>query len=111
MNYQFSKTVTLQEILGLVSLWLFVAIVAAIDFYASIKLQDTLLRDELNPVGRALIRLDDGSVALFMSVKLIGTSIVLGVLPLIYLIHKRVGFMVLIGVTAFQAWLLWFLLQ
>lgn len=111
MNCQFSRTVMLREMLFLGILWLFVASVAAFDVYTSIKFQDTLLRDEINPIGRVLIKADDGSVALFMSLKFLGTSIVLSVLPLIYLVHKRVGTIVLLGIAAFQVFLLYCLSQ
>jgi hypothetical protein len=52
-----------------VALLLFIGFVEVYDIYWSIKLQETLYNNELNPIGKWLIELDDGSVALFMAVK------------------------------------------
>jgi hypothetical protein len=64
-------------------LWLFVIIVAAIDVYFAIKLQDSLIEHELNPIGRMLINIDNGSVALFMALKFFGTVVALSAVPII----------------------------
>ena len=69
-------------------LCLFIGFASAFDIYMSIKAQEYLFDIEMNPVGRWLIRLDGGSVALFMGVKTAGTTLALGILVWMYL-HKR----------------------
>lgn len=63
--------------------WLFVGFVEVYDVYWSIKLQDVLLDSELNPVGRFLISLDGGDVALFMALKASAIIAILGALPVL----------------------------
>ena len=48
-------------------LWIFLT--SMLDHYFTIKFQDTIVTDEMNPFGRFLLRLDGGSVALFMTLK------------------------------------------
>jgi len=64
-----------------------VVLVAAIDMYWSIKVGPALQQTEENPVGRLLIKIDGGSSALFMSVKMVGTLLV--VLAIIWLCNYR----------------------
>lgn len=68
--------------------WLFVGFVECYDIYWSIKLQDTLYNDELNPVGRFLLSLDGGDVALFMAIKVAVIMLILGILPVILWSYK-----------------------
>ena len=63
--------------------WLFVGFVEVYDVYWSIKLQDVLCQNELNPIGSALMSLDGGDVALFMAMKVFAIIIILGTLPVI----------------------------
>jgi hypothetical protein len=63
--------------------WLFVAFVEVYDVYWSIKLQEVLYENELNPIGSALMSLDGGDVALFMAMKVMVIIIILGNLPVI----------------------------
>lgn len=58
----------------------FISLVASYDSYLAVKLRDALYGEELNPLGRMLIRMDDGDVALFMGAKMLGTISVLGIL-------------------------------
>ena len=88
-----------------VILCIFVAIILFVsmnDVYWSFKTRDTLLEDELNPIGRWLIRLDDGDIALFMTAKMLGTIVVVMVLPWIYRIRRRMGLLVAMALTCFQ---------
>ena len=62
----------------------FISLVASYDSYLAVKLRDTLYREELNPLGRMLIRMDNGDVALFMGAKMLGTIFVLGSLLFLY---------------------------
>jgi hypothetical protein len=63
--------------------WIFIALVASIDVYFAIKLQNELYNNELNPVGKWLMDMDGGDVALFMALKFLGTLIVLSCYPII----------------------------
>ena len=66
-----------------VLLWgfIWILLVSMVDHYLAIKLQDVMLEFEWNPLGILLIRLDGGSVALFMTIKM-----AIGVLSLLQLI-------------------------
>ena len=94
-----------------VFLWLFVIVVAAIDVYFAIKLQDSLLEFELNPIGKALINLDGGSVALFMAMKFFGTVIALAAVPVINYKYGNKWALIYITIAAIiQMLLLYFLI-
>lgn len=90
--------------------WLFIGLVSCVDLYLAIKLQDTLYQAELNPIGRMLIRWDKGDVALFMSLKCLGTCLVLGFLILVRCKNRKLAERITFGVTAFQLALLLFLM-
>ena len=90
-------------------LWLVIASVSAYDVYWSIKLSDTLCDNELNPMGVWLIDQDGGSVALFMAMKFLGTSIVLGVIPLAFLFKRWWGSTILASLAIFQCWVFYML--
>ena len=90
-------------------LWLSIGLVSAVDIYWSIVLQDVLIETELNPLGKLLIEHDEGSVALFMFFKVVGLVVVLGSLIILYCHKKRIAWLSISGVFAFQIWLLWYL--
>lgn len=94
----------------LVAMWLFIAIVSALDVYCSIKYQFELLADEMNPLGRWLMQLDGGSVALFMACKFLGNLVVLGTLQLLYLRRYRLCLLAAAVLTAVQGGLAMLLL-
>lgn len=90
-------------------LWLAIGLISAIDLYWAVKNQHIMLHNEENPIGRYLIGLDDGSVALFMGVKMAGTILALGFL--IFLYHYRIlyAWTSIIILTAAQFLLLYYL--
>ena len=92
-------------------LWLFIGFASAIDIYMSIKTQEYLLDLEMNPVGRWLIRVDGGDVALFMGIKTAGTTLALGILVMLYQWNKRFAWASIIGVVLMQMFVLWSLQQ
>jgi|6_EtaG_2_1085325.scaffolds.fasta_scaffold36993_3 hypothetical protein len=92
-------------------LWLFIGFASAVDIYTSIKTQEYLLELERNPVGRWLIRQDDGGIALFMGVKTAGTTLALGILVMLYQWNKRLAWASIIGVVLMQIFVLWSLQQ
>ena len=87
---------------------LFVILVSALDVYLTVRMRDVL--NELNPVGRWLMSLDGGDVALFMAFKLIGTCTACWLMGVVYSLRESIGLCVTTGVALFQLWLMWFLL-
>jgi hypothetical protein len=85
------------------TLFVIIAAVAAYDVYLSIKLQASLYAMEENPLGRWLIELDNGDVALFMTAKMIGTTVVLLLLPALYRYRRRIGMATVGGLASMQA--------
>ena len=63
--------------------FLWILLVSLVDHYFTIKLQDTILEEEQNPLGRSLILLDEG-VALFMTVKMLCLWVIFFILLSIY---------------------------
>ena len=60
------------------SLWLFIAIVSAIDTYLCVRYAESLVSMEQNPVCQWLLAVD--GVPILTALKFLGTSIVLGIL-------------------------------
>ncbi|HTN77757.1 MAG TPA: hypothetical protein VL096_21010 [Pirellulaceae bacterium] len=87
----------------LTALWLFIGLVAAYDVYLSIKYQETLQFQELNPVGRWLLEIDNGSIATFMGCKFLGTMITLGVIQVLYAYKRNMGLTVATALAGVQA--------
>jgi hypothetical protein len=69
-----------------VFLCIFVFVVSMMDHYYTIKLDHYILIEERNPVGLYLINLDGGTVALFMTLKMISLWII-GLI--LYILYKR----------------------
>ena len=92
-------------------MWLFIGFASAFDIYMSIKTQEYLLGLEMNPVGRWLIRLDDGDVALFMGIKTAGTTLALGILVWLYFHKRSWAWISIFFVSLMQLFVLWNLQQ
>ena len=91
------------------AMWLAIGIISSIDLYWAVKNQHIMLYNEQNPIGRYLIRQDDGDVALFMGVKMAGTILALGVLIVLYH-HKRLyAWLSITSLTVAQFLLLYYL--
>jgi hypothetical protein len=84
-------------------MWLFIASVAAMDVYCSIKFDYELIAAELNPIGRWLMQLDNGSVSLFMACKFFCNLLALGMLQFLYLVHRPLSLVAAGVLTAVQA--------
>ena len=91
------------------AMWLAIGLISAIDLYWAVKNQHIMLENEENPIGRYLIRLDDGSVALFMGVKMAGTILALGLLVFLYHYKKLYAWLSIIFLTVAQFLLLYYL--
>jgi len=84
------------------TLWLFIGFVAAYDTYLSIKYQETLRFQELNPLGQWLLHFDGGNVAIFMGCKFLGTLLVLGTILLLFHYKRRIGLTVATALASVQ---------
>jgi hypothetical protein len=73
----------------------FYTFVECYDLYWSIRLQTTLYADEVNPLGRLLMDLDGGCVALFMSLKTAALAFVVSSLPLLYIYRPKTTLLLL----------------
>lgn len=98
-----------QQLCCLAATWLVIGAVAAYDTYLTVQFQETMHLLEQNPVGRWLIQMNDGSVALFVGAKFVGTILVLGAIPLLYLRQRTLGVVVASGVAVCQVVLLCYL--
>ena len=90
-------------------MWLAIGIISSIDIYWSITNQHMLMEMEENPVGRYLIHREDGSIALFMSIKVAGTILALGILVSLYHWKKKYAWPTIITLTVAQFLLLSYL--
>ena len=94
--------------IAMIVMWAWIILVSLVDFYWSIKLESTLLSEEKNPVGIWLLELDNGSVALFMTVKMLFLWLMV---IFSYIILKWKPWMALVStafVALFQLGLVWF---
>ncbi|MAZ56614.1 hypothetical protein CL653_02385 [bacterium] len=92
-------------------MWLAIGFISAIDLYWAVKNQDLMLEMEENPIGRWLLLKDDGDVALFMGVKMAGTTLALGLLICLYHYKKLYAWLSIISLTVAQFLLLHYLGQ
>ena len=90
-------------------LWLLIIAISATDSYLSFKYSDFLYEMELNPVGRWLIELDGGDVALFAGVKLFGTWLAFVMASFLFFKKTSWGLLASLGVACFQGGLLCYL--
>jgi hypothetical protein len=91
------------------ALWLFIGAVAAFDTYLTVKYQEFLLQNEVNPLARALLWLDGWEPSLLIGSKFLGSLVVLGILTVLHVRNRRIGLTVAGGLAAFQLGLLWYL--
>ena len=73
-------------------LWWAIAIVSCIDLYWAIRIRETLLELELNPIGLFLLRI--GGIELFMALKMFGTILVLFILYYLYANNRKLAWYV-----------------
>jgi hypothetical protein len=70
-------------------IWLFIFFVETYDIYLTVKFQNCLYLQEKNPIGRWLIDLDNGDVALFVAIKVAAIIVVLASVPLLFMVKKK----------------------
>ena len=90
-------------------MWLAIGLISAIDLYWAIKNQDLMLEMEENPIGRWLLLKDDGDVALFMGIKMAGTTLALGFRKFLYHYQRLFAWISIITLTILQFYLLHYL--
>lgn len=90
-------------------LWQIIGCISAYDAFLAMKYRDELYYEEQNLLGRLLLLLNDGDPALFLGLKFVGTTMVLGILANIYHRRPQWGMVIAKGVAAFQIGLLAYL--
>ena len=90
-------------------MWVAIGMISAIDLYWAVKNQHIMLEMEENPIGRWLLLQDDGDVALFMGIKMAGTTLALGILIFLYHYQRRFAWISIITLTILQFYLLHYL--
>ncbi len=90
-------------------LWQIISCISAYDAFLAMKYRDELFPMEQNLMGRLLLTLNDGDPALFLVVKFLGTTMVLGILANLYHIRPQWGMTIAKCVAAFQVALLAYL--
>ncbi|MFO0821385.1 MAG: hypothetical protein U1A77_25810 [Pirellulales bacterium] len=91
------------------SLLSFVALISVHDAALLVFNEELISEYEQNPIGSWLIHVSEGSVWLFVGVKLLGTSLVVATLASIYEHFERLGMVVLVPLAFLQAVLLCYL--
>ena len=107
-----NQTKTDLGVLNHVAFWVCLIViigVAARDMYWTVATQDYLLENELNPVGRWLIQMDQGRVALFVSLKTFGTALAASFLTLLHLLRYRLTLIIVASIAILQICLLVYL--
>lgn len=103
LSQPFSLTTSLTPLL------LLIAAISVHDAWLVVINDQVIAEFERNPLGRWLIELNSGSVHLFVTVKLIGTSLVCGVLSTLHDTSPRIGRLVTWPIACFQLALLTYL--
>ena len=88
------------------------ASIAVISFYDALLVfvfREVIMDFERNPVGRALIEMQQGEVTVFLAAKALGTAVVISVLLFLYARFEKYSYAVASSVAAFQAGLLGYL--
>lgn len=91
--------------------FLWILLISMLDHYLTIKFQDTIMTDEINPFGRFLLRLDGGSVALFMTLKMLFLWVIAAIILSLYQIKKRFAYACLLALSMVQLFLIYVFLS
>lgn len=94
------------EVVILFGMCLLISMISAYDTYMLVRFQETI--HELNPIGCWLMDLDNGSVALFVGCKFIGTIFVLTAIAFLYLYREAMAMCVATTLSLGQLILFWF---
>jgi hypothetical protein len=91
------------------ALWLFIIFVSVIDGFLVYEHRMFITTNELNPMGRALLFLNEGDIWYLLSAKFLGTVAACSLLLLIHRYYRQAAIIVASAVAAFQLALLLFL--
>ena len=93
-------------------LWgfIWILLVSMVDHYLAIKFQDSILEFEWNPLGVLLIKLDAGSVALFMTLKMGFLWAVAAIILRLYQFKKKYAYAAIATLSFVQLLLMIFFL-
>lgn len=90
-----------------------IVLVAAVDIFWSISLEEILLEHEENPVAAYVVEIGNSvttsGVALLCGMKVVSTFLVVAIGRTIYRRNQKIGAAAVGGVAAFQLWLLYYL--
>jgi len=95
----------------IISGMVWVILVSMYDHYLTIKYQETILVGEKNPIGIFLIEFDAGSVALFMTLKMLFLWVILFSIVGVYQLNKKIAYVSLGALCFAQLILITYLLQ
>jgi hypothetical protein len=101
-----------QDICGdwvFMALWLFIIFVSVVDGFLVYEHRAFITDNELNPMGRALLFLNQGNIWYLLTAKFIGTVASCGFLLLIHGYFRHAAILVACAVATFQLGLLLFL--
>ena len=91
-------------------LLLVIGYISAYDLYLAISFSEELILNEQNPLGRYLIKVNNGNIALFMGLKFAGTITCLAILVVLYQCKKSWAWICISAITLFQISLLLYLI-
>lgn len=89
--------------------WIF--LVSMVDHYYTIKLESTIMLEERNPIGIALIEADQGSVALFMTIKMVFLWLIAIIILAVYQYKKWMAWMATVALVVPQTFLILYFLK
>jgi hypothetical protein len=90
-------------------MWLLIACVSSFDTYLTIRFQEHLFYEEMNPIARFLLQIDGWEPSLLIGAKFLGSILVLGFIAALYSQNRRIGLIVTSGLASFQLALLVYL--
>ena len=91
-------------------LLLLIGYISAYDLYLATSFSSELIENEQNPLGRFLIKANNGNIALFMGLKFAGTITCLAILAIMYKFKKNWAWICVSAITLFQISLLLYLI-
>ena len=103
------KTIKYDYFLAASFIWVW--LVSMLDHYPTIKFQKTIIESEKNPFGLWLIEIDNGSVALFMTLKMMCLWIIAAIILCLYRTKKKMAYVSIIALSLTQLALLFYFLQ
>ena len=91
-------------------LWIGIGLISAYDTFWLVKNREFISSIEKNPLGLWLIELADGDVSIFVSLKLAGTILALGILALLYKYRQKWAWVCITSVFTIQIFVIWYII-